>query len=140
MMQIERDYYRVFGVTPKADMAEIKAAYFKLAFQYHPDRNQNNPESYAKMLEINAVYSVLSDSLQRSKYDNSRGYRTAAPKFKAGSKVKITSRTSPYMDHTGVICKEPAKDSMRFWYMVKFESNGLPAVDRFAEEQLMEVV
>jgi DnaJ-class molecular chaperone len=140
MMQIEQDYYKVLGVAPEASMAEIKAAYHKLAFQYHPDRNQNNPESYVKMLEINAAYSVLSDSLQRSKYDNSRGYRTAAPKFKAGSKVRITSRTSPYVDHTGVVYQEPAKDSRRFWYMVKFESNGLPAVDRFAEEQLMEVV
>ena len=58
----------------------------------------------------------------------------------AGSKVRITSRTSSYVDHTGVVYQEPAKDSLRFWYMVKFESNGLPTVDRFAEEQLMEVV
>ena len=140
MMQIEQDYYRVLGVAPEASMAEIKAAYYKLAFQYHPDRNLNSLESCAKMQKINVAYSVLSDSLQRIKYDNSRGYHTAAPKFKAGSKVRITSRTSSYVDHTGVVYQEPAKDSLRFWYMVKFESNGLPTVDRFAEEQLMEVV
>jgi hypothetical protein len=67
-------------------------------------------------------------------------YQIAAPKFKMGSKVIVNSNSSPYKGHTGVIEGEPAKDTFRFWYIVKFESNGLTVVGRFAEEQLGGVV
>jgi hypothetical protein len=59
--------------------------------------------------------------------------------IKTGNKVRVSSRSSPYKDHVGVVDKEPFKDSFRFWYMVKFESNSLATVGRFAEEQLNEV-
>jgi hypothetical protein len=66
-------------------------------------------------------------------------YQIAAPKFKMGSKVIVNSYSSPYKGHIGVIDSEPLKDTFRFWYMVKFESNGMTVVGRFAEEQLGEV-
>jgi hypothetical protein len=58
------------------------------------------------------------------------------PKFKTGSKVKISARASPFNDHVGVIDQEPVEGNFRFWYMVKFMSNGYPTVARFAEEQI----
>lgn len=66
-------------------------------------------------------------------------YQISAPKFKTGSKVIVNSYSSPYKGHIGVVDNEPAKDTFRFWYMVKFESNGLSTIGRFAEEQLGEV-
>lgn len=63
------DPYKVLGVSPNASDEEIKSAYRRLAKQYHPDRNPNNPEAAKKMQEINAAYEQIKDpnkSWQRS--------------------------------------------------------------------------
>ena len=138
-MQIKQDYYQVLGVAPNADMTEIKGAYYKLAFLYHPDMNQNNPETNGKMLEINEAYATLADPVKRREYDLPRGYSTNMPRFPAGSKVRVKTLASPFNDHIGVVDQEPVKGNFRFWYMVKIMSNGLASVGRFAEEQLDEV-
>jgi hypothetical protein len=69
----------------------------------------------------------------------SLGYGAIVPKFKTGSKVRVVSCSSPYRDRIGIVGIEPIKDSFRFWYTVEFESNGLTAVSRFDEEELIEV-
>jgi curved DNA-binding protein CbpA len=136
-MKIERDYYEVLGIAPSASAEEIREAYHKRAFQYHPDRHQESEEAHQKMQEINEAYAILSDPIKRREYDLPRGYGRRMPKFKKGSKVKISVNSpSPYKGHTGVVDKEPVKDAFRFWYMVRVESKGLTTVTRFAEEEL----
>jgi curved DNA-binding protein CbpA len=138
-MQIVQDYYESLGIAPNANLKEIKEAYRKLAFQYHPDRNQMNPSANEKMLEINEAYNTLSDPTKRKDYDIPRGYYTIVPKFKKGGKVKVNYHShTQYRDHTGVVDKEPIKDTFRFWYMVRFELKGFSTVSRFAEEELSE--
>ncbi len=135
----ERDYYEILGIAPSASAEEIIKAYHKLAFQYHPDRHQASEEAHKKMRELNEAYAILSDPIKRREYDLPRGHGSRAPKFKKGSKVKISvNYPSPYSGHTGSVDKEPVKDTFRFWYMVKIESKGLTTVTRFAEEQLEE--
>jgi DnaJ-class molecular chaperone len=136
-MQIEQDYYNVLGITTQADIQEINYAYRKLAFQYHPDRNQSDPEATKKMQEINEAYSTLIDPKKRQSYDLPLGYNARTPKFETGTRVTINYHsTSPYKDHIGMVDREPVKDAFRFWYMVKFEMNGYSTVVRFAEEEL----
>ena len=71
-MADRKDYYQVLGIDRNADQQLIKEAYRKLAFQYHPDRNEGKNDSVEKMKEINEAYAVLSDAEKRSHYDDMR--------------------------------------------------------------------
>jgi curved DNA-binding protein len=64
-----KDYYKILGVSKNATEEEIKKAYRKLAKQYHPDANKNNPEATEKFKEIGEAYEVLKDPEKRSRYD-----------------------------------------------------------------------
>ena len=63
------DYYEVLSVERTATDGEIKTAYRKLAMQYHPDRNPNNPEAEEKFKTCSEAYGVLSDPEKRAAYD-----------------------------------------------------------------------
>jgi curved DNA-binding protein len=63
------DYYKILGIDKNAAEKDIKAAYRKLARQYHPDLNPNDPEANKKFQQINEANEVLSDPEKRKKYD-----------------------------------------------------------------------
>jgi len=65
----EIDYYELLKVERNADKETIKKSYRKMAMQYHPDRNPNNPEAEEKFKLVNEAYQVLSDDEKRSIYD-----------------------------------------------------------------------
>ncbi len=65
----KRDYYEVLGVGRRAEEEELKKAYRRLALQYHPDRNPDNPEAEEKFKEASEAYAVLSDAEKRAAYD-----------------------------------------------------------------------
>jgi DnaJ-class molecular chaperone len=67
-MATKRDYYEILGLTKSASAAEIKAAYRKLALQWHPDRNKA-ANANEKFKEINEAYAVLSDVKKKETYD-----------------------------------------------------------------------
>jgi len=67
-MATKRDYYEILGVDRGANDEEIKKAFRKLAFKYHPDHNHNDSSGEA-FKEINEAYEVLSDNNKRSAYD-----------------------------------------------------------------------
>ncbi len=69
MSVTKRDYYEVLAVAKDADGSTIKAAYRKLALQYHPDRNPGDQEAENKFKEASEAYEVLSDAQKRSVYD-----------------------------------------------------------------------
>ena len=67
-----QDFYAVLGVPDSAAAAEIKKAYRKLAKQYHPDANPNNPPAVEKFKQISEAHGVLSDPEKKAKYDQMR--------------------------------------------------------------------
>src|ERR687886_678643 len=72
-MPAVKDPYKTLGVDKKASDEEIKRAYRKLARQYHPDRNPNDPQAEERFKEIQAAYSLLSDPEKRKQYDAGGG-------------------------------------------------------------------
>jgi len=59
----------VLGVEREATPEEIKKSFRRLARQYHPDFNKEEPEAEQKFKEISEAYEVLSDPQKRDQYD-----------------------------------------------------------------------
>jgi molecular chaperone DnaJ len=86
---LDKDFYKVLGVSKDVGEAELKKAYRKLARTYHPDSNPGDTAAEARFKEISEAYSVLSDKEQRQEYDQIRamgsGARFTAPGAGSGS-------------------------------------------------------
>lgn len=67
------DYYAILGVKPEASPDEIKAAYKKLALEFHPDRN-SSPGAEEKFKQMSEAYSVVGNKTKRKDYDAARAY------------------------------------------------------------------
>ncbi|MCL0102317.1 molecular chaperone DnaJ, partial [Dehalococcoidia bacterium] len=68
MATTKRDYYEVLGISRNATPEDVRKAFRKLAFDYHPDRNKSQGAE-TKFKEINEAYEILSDAEKRSQYD-----------------------------------------------------------------------
>jgi molecular chaperone DnaJ len=66
---LARDYYEILGIARDADGQTIKKAYRKLALQFHPDRNPDDPSAEEKFKEASEAYEVLSNDEKRQIYD-----------------------------------------------------------------------
>lgn len=63
-----RSLYEILGVDKDASEQDIKKAYRKLSFQYHPDKN-SEPGAEDRFKEINEANEILSDPAKRQQYD-----------------------------------------------------------------------
>lgn len=67
-----KDFYQVLGVPDSASAADIKKAYRRLAKQYHPDANPDNPQAAERFKEVSEAHATLSDADKRKQYDHMR--------------------------------------------------------------------
>ena len=66
------DYYELLGVTPSDTMKTIRSHYYKLAKQYHPDKQHNDPHKCESFKHISEAYSTLTNPRKRYLYDLQR--------------------------------------------------------------------
>lgn len=92
-------YYEILEVSPTSTQAQIKTAYYKQSFIYHPDRNAGSDEATVRFSEISEAYTVLGNKGLRKKYD--RGLLTASdltgtarPSAKSSGKPQAEGRRS----------------------------------------------
>jgi hypothetical protein len=64
-----KDFYAILGVKRGATQAEIKVAFRKMAYKWHPDKNQNNQVATEKFQDINEAHRILSNPDMRTRYD-----------------------------------------------------------------------
>jgi curved DNA-binding protein CbpA len=95
------DHYSVLGVEPTASELEIKRAYRKLVFQFHPDRNPDDEDAVDNFKRILRAYEVLSDNDKRAQYDEATQsvFKDRPPRsdgdFKKGFRYSHDFRKNP---------------------------------------------
>lgn len=62
-------YYDVLGVSPSATHAQVKTAYYKQSFLYHPDKNTGSDDATLRFSDISEAYNVLGNKGLKKKYD-----------------------------------------------------------------------
>mgnify|MGYP000986006276 CR=1 FL=1 len=85
------DYYKILGVDKNADQKQIKAEFYKLAKQYHPDVSKGFED---KFKQINEAYEILSDDSLRTSYDNHIKTGGNATNFTGSSHANQSTSTS----------------------------------------------
>ena len=81
---LEQDFYKVLGVDKGASEKEITKAYRKLAREYHPDANPDDPRAEERFKEISGAYDVIGDEAKRKEYDDIRRLGPMAGGFGGG--------------------------------------------------------
>lgn len=118
-------YYDILEVASAATQAQIKTAYYKQSFIYHPDRNAGSDEATVRFSEISEAYTVLGNKALRKKYD--RGLLTQ-------SDLLSTSRPTG-KESTGGSVKQP---QVRRSMMSADGQGGVYNFDKFYKEHYRE--
>jgi hypothetical protein len=101
-----KDYYKILEVSQNATQEEIKKSYRRLAFLYHPDRN-NSPHAKALIQEINLAYDVVGDIKKREIYNR---------RFNSFKSYQTTGSPAPKNRTQNPIVRKRAAKSNRFDY------------------------
>lgn len=81
---LEKDFYKILGVSQDASGDDIKKAYRKLARKWHPDQNPGDAAAEQRFKDIGEANSVLSDPAKRQEYDQLRQMVGGGARFTAG--------------------------------------------------------
>lgn len=86
-----KDYYYFLGVSQDASEEDIKKAYRKLSFKYHPDKNDNDEFFSIRFREIQEAYETLMDKSNRKAYDQNLESHSRTFKYSIPPSIKTFS-------------------------------------------------
>ena len=86
-----KDYYSILQLPSSASVPDIKKTFRKLAMQYHPDKNNNDPYATARFAEIKEAYEVLTHPGRREIYLQQRWYNQSLGKKRTREMVTPVS-------------------------------------------------
>ncbi|HET9128216.1 MAG TPA: molecular chaperone DnaJ [Propionibacteriaceae bacterium] len=69
---LEKDYYKVLGVSKDAKPEDIKKAFRKIARENHPDQHPGDKQAEQRFKDASEAHSILSDAEKRKEYDEAR--------------------------------------------------------------------
>ncbi|MDR1354682.1 MAG: DnaJ domain-containing protein [Propionibacteriaceae bacterium] len=69
---LDKDYYKVLGISKDAKAADIKKAFRKIARENHPDQHPGDTQAEQRFKAASEAHDVLSDSDKRKEYDEAR--------------------------------------------------------------------
>ena len=84
-MQSTKDLYKLLGLSREASQDDIRKAHRKLAREYHPDANPEDPRAEERFKEVQQAYEVLSNPHKRREYD--QGLRATASSRRTTSRA-----------------------------------------------------
>lgn len=96
-------YYDILEVSPNATHAQIKTAYYKQSFIYHPDKNAGSEYATTRFADISEAYNVLGNKALRKKYDRgilSQGDLVGAPRPSAKDASSSTTQQQTRAHHS----------------------------------------
>ncbi len=117
-----RDPYEVLSVERQATASEIKAAYRRLALQYHPDRNPGDKAAEEHFKEVSLAYAVLGDEAKRAHYNRFGGIASDLPFGAEADIAKVTDFFDAiFGDLFGTGRKRTAGHDLRYTLELTFE-------------------
>ena len=84
---LDKDFYKILGVSQSASIDDIKKSYKKLARENHPDLNPGDSEAEKRFKDISEASSVLTDQKKRQEYDQVRAMGPSAFSGQGGFNV-----------------------------------------------------
>ena|SRR5689334_9018752 len=141
-------YYQLLRVDPKADTRTIRASYYKIATQLHPDRYQSLVDAatrerletiYARITE---AYRVLTHADKRAAYDaglaKGRLRETAERQLKRAPEDSLSHEQAKKFFKLGMVCfanKDWKGAVMNFNFARSFEPDAAIIAEKLAEAQ-----
>lgn len=108
------DYYALLGVAVDAPASDIKAAFKKLALQYHPDVYKGE-DAHERMRVLLQAYQTLNDPNTRRDYDQHRTHRTFNGAQNSVADVSHTARPFSKRSTASEVSPSARRDRQRHY-------------------------
>jgi DnaJ-class molecular chaperone len=65
----KKDYFHILGIGRDCNSSEVKQAYRRLAFRYHPDTSEGGDDAAERFREVREAYDALMDEDSRTRHE-----------------------------------------------------------------------